>query len=214
MKIDLSCGYSIVDGVVPAGPLALAMRDLSDKLSHGRRNFLGVHPADLLVDTFLKPLAATVLGDGCFPVSATLFAKLPSRNWSVPWHQDLSVPAVVPDLSVRYKDEVPHVQPGAAILSMLLAARLHFDEAGPETGGLWVIPHSHERGVIAEKDIPGAVAERGALSTNPLQGSVMLMRPLILHRSRTMKEKNVRRVLHVLFAPMSLASYPWANARP
>lgn len=177
----------------------------------GRRNALECAAVQQLIRDELRTTIESLLGAGARAVSATLFAKRPGRNWLVSWHQDTSVAATPAGVPVRLKDGIPHVQPGPEILSELVAARVHIDAAGPITGGLCVAPRSHLLGLIDEKSIPAVVAELGSESTDCSVGSVLLMKPLLLHSSPPVQTETSRRVLHVLFAPSRLASYPWAT---
>ena len=87
----------------------------------------------------------------------------------------------------------------ASTLARLLALRIHFDPADGDTGALFVLPGSHRGGILTPDQ----------LRTVPLSafvpcvadvGDVVLMRPLLLHRSPPSKGAGQRRVLHVVYA--------------
>jgi ectoine hydroxylase-related dioxygenase (phytanoyl-CoA dioxygenase family) len=208
----LESGSILFKDVFPIPLLGFALLAMPKPATAGIRDLFESSAANTLINAVLQPLAMELLGNPCFPVSAVLFSKGGSRGWGVGWHQDLSVPATPPDQPIAVKGGVPHVQPGVAILDELLAMRLHFDDAGPEHGGLWVVPYSQELGVIPEAKIAGIVAKYGSEPVHATRGSVLAMKPLLLHSSHKPRVKNPRRVLHVLFAPDKLRDYPWARS--
>ncbi len=141
-------------------------------------------------------------------VQCTYFEKSASRNWLVPIHQDLSIPVASrvdhPALSGwSEKEGTVFVQAPDAVLSQLLAVRLHIDRCSDEDGPLRVVPGSHELGRID----PGRAAQLGrtmgvSLPTN--RGDALLLRPLLLHASSKSSGTSRRRVLHFLFGPEAL----------
>lgn len=83
-----------------------------------------------------------------------------------------------------------------------MAVRVHFDASGGDTGGLGYLPGSHSRGRWTEDDL-----RRVALDSFEFvecrTGDLLLMKPLVVHRSPRASRPKQRRVLHVLYAPTS-----------
>ena len=210
--MNLSLGYTLVSNVAHAGArdkICSVVPRLSS--SCGRRDLLADESIAAVIRALLLPVVEQALGDGAIAVGATWFDKRPARNWKVQWHQDLSVPATSDHLRIVLKDRIPHVQPGEDVLAKLLIARLHLDLSNDRTGGLAIVPGSHLRGRISEKDIAAIVRDLGVRHPECPAGSVFLMRPLLLHSSSASQEPVSRRVLQVLFAPHALASFPWVQ---
>lgn len=180
----------------------------SEKGGHSLRN---VHCSPVVLkiahDSPAANLAKAILGPDAMLVRAIFFDKIPGSNWSVPWHQDLTIAvkekADLPGFGPwSQKDGVWHVQPPAEILESMATIRLHLDDCGPENGPVRVKPGSHLHGRIAESRIESWDAQEVAC-TGPA-GSALVMRPLILHASSPAKNPGHRRVLHLEYANANL----------
>ncbi|QDT42781.1 Phytanoyl-CoA dioxygenase (PhyH) [Gimesia alba] len=165
----------------------------------------GLRP--LLEKGCLFAIASEVLGGTTELVSATLFDKLPGANWFVPPHQDLFVPiAGSTDESCwtnwSTKGGVQYVEPPVEVQRELLAVRVHLDECPERNGALEVVPGSHlDR--LSEAAV--ALIEEDAFELCPAgPGDVLLMRPLLVHRSRASELPQRRRVLHVVYSAATL----------
>lgn len=152
----------------------------------------------------LDTIAADVLGHVPFPINATWFDKNPDANWKVPPHQDLMMPVE------RQADEpgftgwstklgVLYVEPPAKVLSRLIALRVHFDPSPASNGALAVAPGSHRRGKLCDAEIV-AIPSSDFTVCEASAGDVLLMRPLLVHRSSPSLTPTHRRVLHVVYA--------------
>lgn len=147
-----------------------------------------------------------VVGRKLVAVKATLFDKTAEPNWRVAWHQDRMI-AVRERLDVdgftswASKGGVAYVEPPVQVLQQMLALRVYLDDCGPQNGPLRVIPGSHESGKIAEKDISHYVADEPPVDICVDKGTIVIMRPLLLHCSLTAQEPTHRRILHIEFAP-------------
>lgn len=151
-----------------------------------------------------------VLGDDCMAVRALYFDKTEGTNWSVPWHQDVTI-------AVRQRREVPgygpwsvkcgipHVQPPGAVLERMVAVRIHLDDCPLENGPLSVLPGSHRHGILT----PGTLTpwlSRFTPTVCPVpRGGLLLMRPLLLHASSAAEYLGHRRVIHLEYACGPLA---------
>jgi ectoine hydroxylase-related dioxygenase (phytanoyl-CoA dioxygenase family) len=82
--------------------------------------------------------------------------------------------------------------------------RLHLDDCAEEDGPLRVVPGSH----LDTWDTPEAAARarrlHGEVSCPGRRGSLLVMRPLLLHASSKACGRSRRRVLHFLFGPRGL----------
>lgn len=97
------------------------------------------------------------------------------------------------------RDGVVVAEPSQATLARLLALRFHFDPTDAETGALFVLPSSHLRGVIDAEQVR-ALTLSSFVPCTAQPGDIMLMRPLLLHRSSPSSGDGHRRVLHVVYA--------------
>ncbi len=142
-------------------------------------------------------------------VRAILFNKTQDNNWLVPWHQDRTV-AVSAKFNAQgwgpwsEKDGVLHVQPPLEVLNSMVTLRVHVDDATEKNGCLSVVPASHGYGVLTQQEI---VERSGsfvpALCKAPA-GSVLAMRPHLLHASAKGAEPALRRVVHLEYSDYKL----------
>ena len=161
----------------------------------------------LLEEGVLKDLAADVLQRPVSLVSATLFDKRPGANWFVPPHQDLQVPIQgrIEDedwTNWSVKAEQQYVEPPLNVFQQMLAVRVHLDECPGENGALEVVPRSH-RWRLTEDEV--ALIPEQEFQLCPVDaGEVLLMNPLLVHRSRSSQLPLRRRVLHVVYSSSEL----------
>jgi len=177
-----------------------------------RRSKAGVrhalaHPAiaELANDSRLLDIARRVLGSHAFPFRATLFDKSPLSNWLVAWHQDTALP-------LREKREAPgwgpwSVKEGvtysrapALALGQVLALRIHLDDSAAGNGPLRVLPGTHTMGVLSNDAIRRLTSHVTSVVCIASKGSVLAMRPLLVHASSKSHSEMRRRVLHVEYA--------------
>lgn len=162
-------------------------------------------------------LAETVLADLVYPhlpappvaVRGIYFDKRPGANWSVAWHQDLTLAVAEPHEVSGFgpwsiKDGVAHVQPPASCLEQMLTARLHLDDADESNGALRVIPGSHRLGRLDSNSIRESRDTITEEICTAKAGDVLLMRPLLLHASSRASSPSRRRVIHIEFAGFDL----------
>ncbi|MBN70054.1 MAG: hypothetical protein CME32_12350 [Gimesia sp.] len=161
----------------------------------------------LLEEGVLKDLAADVLQRPVSLVSATLFDKRPGANWFVPPHQDLQVPIQgrIEDedwTNWSVKAEQQYVEPPLNVFQQMLAVRVHLDECPGENGALEVVPRSHRRRLT--EDEVALIGEQEFQLCPVDAGEVLLMNPLLVHRSRSCQLPRRRRVLHVVYSSSEL----------
>lgn len=156
----------------------------------------------------LMAIARGILGPAAFPFRATLFDKSPSANWLVVWHQDTALP-------VRERKEQPgwgpwsvkagvlYAHAPAEALANVVALRLHLDDSARDNGPLCVLPGSHRSGVFTDLEL---VELSRRVDPHPCvapRGSLLTMRPLLVHASSKARSASRRRVLHVEYGTTS-----------
>ena len=160
------------------------------------------------INANLKKLLTSIGSKDHFLTKALYFDKPRLSNWFVPYHQDLSI-------SVKEKHNIPGyknwtfkkgqygVQPPSDILENTLTIRIHLDDTDENNGALRVLPSTHLKGVILHNKIQKAIASEKICVQK--SGSIMLMRPLLLHASNKSHNENKRRVIHLEFSNRELA---------
>ncbi len=156
----------------------------------------------------LRGVASRVLGEQAWAVRSSLFTKSAESDWFVPWHQDQTVCVQrrreAPGFSNwTRKGGIDYATAPLAVLQTVIALRLHVDPCPAGAGPLEVIPGTH-------RTLHDAAARHQLISTIPAKilavapGDILVMSPLILHRSRRMECGGTRRILHVEFTCQSL----------
>jgi hypothetical protein len=170
--------------------------------TYGIRGLLWSSPvlASELEASGLTALAVVALGRAAFPIDAIFFDKRQEANWNVPGHQDRVMPVQSTGREgIWRRNGIDYAEPSAETLASLLALRLHFDDVGADDGPLEVVPGSHRKGLL-ETNAVRSVAASAYEPCRAACGDVLLMRPLLLHRSRRKVSPGPRRVLHVVYA--------------
>ena len=157
------------------------------------------------------PSLEVLLGSSRTAFQCTYFAKLPSRNWLVALHQDLSVPvaeraADAPCEVWSEKEGTWYCQPPVSLLAQLVAVRVHIDASTEANGPLRIVPGSHRLGRIASSDVAAHRRRLGEVACVAPRSALLAMRPLVLHASSKASSDAPRRVLHYVFGPAEL---PW-----
>lgn len=176
----------------------------------GVRNALEAFPAAraLAGDAALRSVVEAFLGAPAFVVRALLFDKTRASNWNLRWHQDVTV-AVLASAHVdgfsgwSTKGGVTHVRAPEVVLRSMLAARIHLDDCGRESGPLLVLPGTHQK-LLPEAQVPKLASTESASECLAQRGQVLLMRPLLVHASKPATGVGHRRVLHLEFASHAL----------
>jgi hypothetical protein len=175
---------------------------------YGARALLIARPRlrQLLAELHLDDVAAHALGGPGFPIDALFFDKNSEINWAVPAHQDVvvPVPSSVTAASVRNlrtRHGATYGEPPVHVLEELVAIRVHFDDSTTASGGLCVLPGSHSRGRWSETNLRHIPPEAFRHYDCSL-GDLLLMKPLVVHRSPRATRPVRRRVLHLLYAPL------------
>ena len=148
-------------------------------------------------------------------VKSIYFDKPALSNWFVAWHQDLTISVdKKADLNGygpwTVKQNQFAVQPPLSILTDNFTIRIHLDDTDELNGVLKVIPGSHLGGISRPDQINHESIAPATCKVS--SGSLMIMRPLLMHASgRTVSNKK-RRVIHIEFSRAELAEgIQWAE---
>lgn len=174
---------------------------------YAARNLLDVYPS--VVKVLARPDVASALAslerEPLGVVRALFLDKPPGRSWAIPWHRDVTI--AVKDNSISavgftnptIKAGVPHVEAPVELLVRMIIVRIHLDSVTDDNGPVVVVPGSHRSGKAAAGDCE--VGEPRVMLHDA--GDVLLIRPLVLHRSMRSKVgiELHRRVLHLELAP-------------
>ncbi len=191
----------------------------SDSSRAGTRRLLGLpQVAAIACAGPVFDLVASIIGANAFPVRAILFDKQPGVNWDLGYHQDRAI-AIKERREVEgfhgwsIKEGVPHVLPPANVLENMVSARIHLDDCGPDNGPLRISPGTHKLGIIDKHDVPAVARKHGEVVCTDMAGSVLLMRPLLLHASSKALAPSHRRVIHIEYsAPALPGGLEWYEA--
>jgi len=214
-------GFSILPGIVNS-PAIDALIDAIDKADHdsshrrehasyAMRNLLQRVPqvARFATSSAILRHVQAILGESAKPIRGLLFDKIPGANWKVFWHQDLVIPVKerveIPGFrNWSKKDGVQHVEAPDSVLQNMLSVRIHLDDCGPDNGPLCVLPGSHAFGRLDAAAVEQCKKTMPTVECIALRGSIMLMRPLLLHASFPAKNPGHRRVIHLEYAGTAL----------
>lgn len=164
----------------------------------------------------LTAQAAKYLSGSASLVRAILFNKTKANNWLVTWHQDRTVAVSERFKKLEWgpwslKDQVHHVQPPVDVLNQMVTFRVHLDDTSLKNGCLKVFPKSHKLGILDPGSIRAYVQDHEAVVCEAPAGSVLVMRPHILHSSSKAETPSQRRVLHLEYSSFKLPSgVAWA----
>lgn len=201
-------GFAVIPGVADARRCAQYAAQISAHDTAGSRTLLSQPWCTELAGSLASaPALQGLLPAGHIAVQCTFFEKSGSVNWLVPVHQDLSIPVQerVDDALLRgwsRKEDGWYVQPPAGLLEQMIAVRLHLDPCGATDGPVHVVPGSHLQGVISPQD--AVTMRQNEVACLAEVGDLLVMRPLVLHRSSKATGASRRRVLHFLFGPAGL----------
>lgn len=207
-----SQGYALIPNVLSSQACTELAQRMA-QLDAGRGGTRSLLTEDwcvpLLGELRSHPALAPVLPDDSVAVQCTYFEKSRERNWLVAMHQDLSIPVAArvehPALQGwSVKEGQLFVQAPLEVLENTVAVRLHLDACTLADGPLRVIPASHRQGRIP-LDVAARMRQTQADVPCPAdQGSVLIMRPLLLHASSKASGTGLRRVLHWVLGPARL----------
>lgn len=183
-------GVAIIEHAL--GPADLAQLDAAfPKLAPGMAGVrsagfaMGEHAA-LVANATLAAVAARLADRPMQLTRALALDKSPAANWFVPWHQD--------------RAENGRDRP-VAELEQIVTLRIHLDDSDESNGPLEVVPGSHVDGRLDRDAIAALCRAVEPLLCLALRGDILVMRPLLVHRSQRARKPAARRVLHLEYAP-------------
>lgn len=210
-------GYEILDNFIPQDSLQKIKSELDNisasELKTGIRNADKKFPCinQLVTSSALLSQAVYYLGGPVNIVRVILFDKTPENNWLVSWHQDKTI-SVSEKCDIEnwgpwsLKDGIHHVQPPLDVLNQIVTFRINIDDSTIENGCLRVIPKSHLQGVLSTTQISEIVKSNEAVNCAGKSGSVLVMKPHLLHSSSKANKPSQRRVVHVEYSNYTLPS--------
>jgi hypothetical protein len=153
-----------------------------------------------------------------FPVRSLYFDKTEGANWTVPWHQDVSIEVdkhlEVPGFGPwSIKQGNTFVTPPDDILKSMVTVRLHLDDCDATNGALQIIPGSHRWGRLTPERITEMKNRQPGMVCWCQSGDALVMRPLVVHSSLPSQVMSHRRVIHLEYANCALPmGLHWAEA--
>lgn len=169
----------------------------------------------VIVNRQLKQLVHEVCGPDYFIVKSIYFDKPQKSNWYVAYHQDLTI-------SVDQKKQLENfgpwtvkqnqfaVQPPIELLERNFTLRIHLDDTDAGNGALSVIEGSHLKKILRPETTDLASEQETCCPV--AKGGLMIMKPLLLHRSARSTNGKRRRVIHIEFSDQKLpGGLSWAE---
>lgn len=159
----------------------------------------------------------SLIGNTAVPFYGIMLDKTKNNNWGLDWHQDLKIAVKRRIDSKGYfnwteESGITHVIPPVAILEKILIVRIHLDDCDSTNGAIWAIPSSHKPGIINETQIQETVKGNAIYECAFKAGDVMLMSPLLLHKSPYSLSGRQRRILQIEYRATSLENgLEWYN---
>jgi ectoine hydroxylase-related dioxygenase (phytanoyl-CoA dioxygenase family) len=140
-------------------------------------------------------------------VKSIYFDKPPKANWTVNWHQDLTISVTEKKEMTDFKNWLPKddyfsVQPSDEFLKNMLTFRIHLDNCTKENGALRVIEGSHSQ-VLNIKEVSQNFFEKETVC-EVKKGGILIIKPLLWHSSRRAENNASRRVVHLEFSSLPL----------
>lgn len=205
-------GFSLYSAAVLPDDLALLLNATTVGIAanhrpeetYAVRNLLtaNVSLGRLLNTVGVTAVANAALGVQSAPLDATYFDKNSKTNWKVPAHQDLVIPANATAFTSprieRYG--TTYTEPPTEFLRQLVTLRIHFDDCPVDNGALAVVPGSH-RDKLGDAGI-SSLDPSSFIPCVARAGDILLMKPMLVHRSSPALQPHHRRVLHVLYGPV------------
>ena len=203
-------GYATIESCFSPVECERISSQLEGDWQAGSRCLLDHDWCQVLADELRRRVAAEIPAvKDLVAVQCTFFNKSPTSNWLVAFHQDRSIPVDSSTSSEDWpgwsqKEGMTFIQAPDELLLTMVALRLHVDDSTADNGPLRIIPGSHCNGTLSSQQIHELRESSPARAIELHQGSVLAMRPLLLHASSKSGNMTSRRVLHFLFGPRAL----------
>jgi ectoine hydroxylase-related dioxygenase (phytanoyl-CoA dioxygenase family) len=152
----------------------------------------------------LLPLAHSIVGLSAIPFHAIVLDKTKKDNWGLDWHQDIKITVkkrIATEGYEQWTEEsgILHVVPPAHVLTHIVMLRIHLDDCNESNGAVWAIPGSHKFGILPQAAIQTTVKQGTITPCCITAGGVMLMSPLLLHKSPYSLSDRSRRILQITY---------------
>lgn len=220
-------GFTIINGLYSKEE-TIAMIAAIERADHGKDTFrkssdlfavrqLLKEVPELVPLVFTAPLKTLIeeyFGPDFFVVKSIYFDKPESSNWYVAYHQDLTIAV---DKKVPLENYGPWtvrqdqyaVRPPLALLEGNFTVRIHLDDTDADNGALRIIVGSHLNGIARPEMM---LASQKETICPVASGGIMIMKPLLLHRSARSCSGKRRRVIHIEFSDQVLPEgLAWAE---
>ncbi len=199
--------------------IAASLPSVADQRG-GTRGLLA-HPTilQLIRHQRLAQFLWSLTGRELVAVAARLLDSFAGDDQALRWHQDR-------DVTVRERMDVPgygpwtsrvgiwHVEPPASVLDQMIVVRLYLDASVDGSHAFQILPGSHRAGKLTSDAIRHLVETEAAVTPEVTQGTLMAMRPLLLHATPALRAHHYR-VLHIEFAPLeAISPLQWHAAVP
>lgn len=154
----------------------------------------------LLQSPRMLAIVEAVIGNNAQLANSIILDKTKDNNWGLDWHQDTKV-------AVNQRIEIPgytnwtveqgihHVVLPAGLYDRKLYMRLHLDDCDSSNGAIWMLPGTHKLGIVPQSEIQAVVTGIPIQQCEVKSGDVMLMHPLLLHKSPYSLSAAGRRIL-------------------
>jgi ectoine hydroxylase-related dioxygenase (phytanoyl-CoA dioxygenase family) len=201
-------GFAVLPNIFSRAEVRMLLLELA-KLPHGRAGTRHLMSAPVVSaaanDSRMLNLAQEVLETRAIPFRATLFDKSSNANWKVMWHQDTALPLTAKTERAGWgpwsvKEGIVYAHAPTKALEKVTALRLNLDASTKSNGPLRVIPESHKLGLMSDEEVESFSAGKSGVDCIGDAGSVVVMRPMILHSSSKAISEEPRRVLHIEYA--------------
>ena len=203
-------GIALIPEVLTREEVAILLSTLQNwAFRHSRAGIRHLTSNDIVAELARDPrilaIAGSILSGDAIPFRATLFDKSSDANWLVAWHQDRALPLRARTEKAGWgpwsvKDGIHYAHAPACVLEQVIALRLHLDDSTQQNGPLRVLPGTHKLGVLSDEELERLSRELTAEDCLASKGSVLAMRPLLIHSSSKSQNDSPRRVLHIEYA--------------
>lgn len=173
------------------------------------REFLKQVPevGQIVFNDQLRKIIKAIFGSDYFAVKSIYFDKPKQSNWFVAWHQDLTITVDKKADTAGYGSWTNRlnqnsVQPPLSLLESNFTIRIHLDDTDSGNGALKVIAGSHREGIQRADEINWETSAETICSVKA--GSIMIMKPLLMHASSRSTNDKQRRVVHIEFSKADL----------
>jgi ectoine hydroxylase-related dioxygenase (phytanoyl-CoA dioxygenase family) len=188
----------------------------ADADSHNLLNSIS-EVSELAKSEKLLSIVRNIVGCPVLPFHAIILDKTKENNWGLHWHQDLKIAVKNRIETDGYKGwsleaGIWHVIPPTYILEQILTVRIHLDDCNSRNGSIWVIPGSHKTGEISPDNFDHTVEAGKIYDCEVKKGDIMIMSPLLLHKSPYSLSNAQRRIIHIEYRADKLdGNLEWYN---